>query len=240
MEQKFPLLNIRALTRTGSNHTPHLLDFGSPAHGGKNSHFSFELSWLKQDGFAYMVTNEWCSVTNAPTPIESWQKKIRHLTKFLRGWAWNASGEYKKEKERLLNIIDRIDIKAESVLLSKSERKEKKEVDERLVSLRRSEESKWAQCVKVKYIQEGGDNTKYFHLIANGKHRKKKIFQLEQDKGTIIGEENLKVFISEYYKGLFGAPNTNHFNLMEDRIEDIPQLSSEEKELLSADFTELE
>jgi hypothetical protein len=27
---------------------------------------------------------------------------------------------------------------------------------------------------------------------------------------------------------------------LEDRIEDIPQLSSEEKELLSADFTELE
>jgi hypothetical protein len=92
----------------------------------------------------------------------------------------------------------------------------------------------------VKYIQEGGDNTKYFHLIANGKHRKKKIFQLEQDEGTIIGEENLKVFISEYYKGLFGAPPQNHFTLLEDRIDDIPQLSSDEKNLLSADFTEIE
>jgi hypothetical protein len=66
------------------------------------------------------------------------------------------------------------------------------------------------------------------------------IFQLEQDEGTIIGEENLKVFISEYYKGLFGAPNTNHFDLVENRTEDIPQLSREEKELLSADFTKLE
>jgi hypothetical protein len=74
--------------------------------------------------------------------------------------------------------------------------------NERFLSLRRDEESKWAQRAKVKYIQEGGDNTKYFHLIANGKHRKKKIFQLEQDEGMIIGEENLKVFISEYYKGL--------------------------------------
>jgi hypothetical protein len=35
---------------------------------------------------------------------------------------------------------------------------------------------------------------------------RKKIFQLEQDEGTTVGEENLKVFISEYYKGLFGAP----------------------------------
>jgi hypothetical protein len=118
----------------------------------------------------------------------------------------------------------------------------KKESDECLASLRRDEESKWAQRAKVKHIQEDGDNTKYFHLIANGKHRKNFFFQLEQDEGTIIGEENLKVFISEYYKGLFGDPPPlpNHFTLLEDRIEDIPQLSPEEKNVLSADFTEIE
>jgi hypothetical protein len=37
------------------------------------------------------------------------------------------------------------------------------------------EETKWAQCAKVKHIQEGGNNIKYFHLIADGKHRKKKL-----------------------------------------------------------------
>jgi hypothetical protein len=36
---------------------------------------------------------------------------------------------------------------------------------------------------KVKHIQEGGNDTKYFHLVANGKHRRKKIFQLDQDEG---------------------------------------------------------
>jgi endonuclease/exonuclease/phosphatase family metal-dependent hydrolase len=35
VEQKFPLLSVHALTRSGSDHTPLLLDFGSPAHGGK-------------------------------------------------------------------------------------------------------------------------------------------------------------------------------------------------------------
>jgi hypothetical protein len=96
MEQKFPLLSVRALTRTGSDHTPLLLDFGSPAHRGKSPTFCFELSWLRQDGFIDMVKNEWCSVHNEPTRIESWQKKIRHLRQFLRGWARNISGEYKK------------------------------------------------------------------------------------------------------------------------------------------------
>jgi hypothetical protein len=98
MEQKFPLLNVRALSRTGSDHTPLLLDFGSPAHGGKSSHFSFELSWLKQEGFIDMVTNEWCSVTNDPTPIESWQKKIRHLRKFLQDGPGMQVGIIKKKR----------------------------------------------------------------------------------------------------------------------------------------------
>jgi hypothetical protein len=41
-------------------------------------------------------------------------------------------------------------------------------------------------------------------LIANGKHRKNKIFQLEQDGGTIVGEDNLKLYIIEYYRNYLG------------------------------------
>jgi hypothetical protein len=146
----------------------------SPAHGGKNTSFSFELSWLRQEGFIDMVKNEWRSIHNEPRPIETWQKKIWHMRQFLCGWARNSSRNYKKEKMRLLDIIDSLDIKAETVPLSESERTCKKEANECLLSLRRDKESKWVQRAKVKYIQEGGDNTKYFHLIANGKHRKKK------------------------------------------------------------------
>jgi hypothetical protein len=36
------------------------------------------------------------------------------------------------------------------------------------------------------------------------------------------------------------VPPQNSFTLLEDRIEDIPQLSPEEKNVLSADFTEIE
>jgi mannosylglycoprotein endo-beta-mannosidase len=77
-------------------------------------------------------------------------------------------------------------------------------------------------------------------LIANGKHRKKKIFQLEQEEGTIVGDDNLKVYITEYYKKLFGPPEVNHVQMIENRIDDITQLSEEENVLLTANFTEEE
>jgi hypothetical protein len=75
-----------------------------------------------------------------------------------------------------LTIIDELDIKAETVPLNTSESGRLREANEKLSKLRREEESKWAQRAKVKYVQEGGNNSKYFHLIANGKHRRKKKF----------------------------------------------------------------
>ena len=183
-----------------------------------------------------MVAAEWAAYVKGDTPIDVWQNKFRHLRRYLRGWARNQSGKYKQEKEKWQRIIDELDVKAETVPLSMSERETLKVANDRMCGLRRDEETKWAQRAKVKYIQEGGNNTKYFHLIANGKHRKKRIFQLEQDEGTIVGQENLKLYISEYYKQLFGDSDPSTFSLEEQMIHDIPQLSQEENDILTADF----
>ena len=115
-----------------------------------------------------------------------------------------------------------------------------REGSDSLSKLRQEEESKWTQRAKVKHIQEGGNDTKYFHQIANGKYRKKKIFQLEQEEGTIIGHENLKLYITEYYKKFFGASAPSTVVLDEDINLDIPHLSVEENEILTANFTEKE
>jgi hypothetical protein len=45
-ENKFPMVSVRALTRTGSDHTPLFIDSGEQAHLGNKTHFSFELSWI--------------------------------------------------------------------------------------------------------------------------------------------------------------------------------------------------
>jgi hypothetical protein len=175
-EQKFPLVSVRALSRSGLDHTPLLIDSGNYVHRGNIARFSFELYWLRQDGFFEMVAAEWRGVMTGSTPILRWQNKIRHLRRFLKGWAKNQSGKYKKEKERLLSIIDDLDIKAKSTPLSTYEKKTLRDATDNLNKLRCDEETKWAQRAKVKHVQEGGNNNKYFHLIANGKHRKKKYF----------------------------------------------------------------
>jgi hypothetical protein len=76
-----------------------------------------------------------------------------------------------KENNKFLKIIDELDIKSKTVPLDVVESASIKEADERLAKLRIDEESKWAQHSKVKHVQQGGNNTKYFHLVANGKCR---------------------------------------------------------------------
>jgi hypothetical protein len=83
-------------------------------------------------------------------------------------------------------------------------------------------------------------NTKYFQLLANGKHRKIRILQLQDEDKIIEGDEALKKYITTYYKGLFGSPSENNFRLDESIKVDIPQVTERENKILIQPFTEEE
>ena len=55
-----------------------------------------------------------------------------------------------------------------------------------------------------------------------------------------MGDVELKVYITNYYKGLFKPPNTNNFSLVEELKQDIAQVMEEENNLLTVPFTEME
>jgi hypothetical protein len=184
-EEKFPLSTVRALTREIFDHTPLLLNTGDPTNAHTHHTFKFELGWLLRDGFIDMIRDLWSSTTYGQTPMERWQRKIRRVQQYLRGWMKNVSVQYKKEKKEILNTLDSLDKKAESCPLESDEWDYKQYLNNRLAELLKEEEIKWYQRAKVKELLEGDSNTKYFQLIANGKHRKTRIFQLQHDERVI-------------------------------------------------------
>jgi hypothetical protein len=111
--------------------------------------------------------------------MENWQAKIRKLRQHLRGWAKNVSGAYKKEKKGILNSLDVLDKKAEVFVLLAQELDLKQYLQSRLAELLREEEVKWYQRAKTKGLLQGDANTRYFHLVASGKHRKSRIYHLK-------------------------------------------------------------
>ena len=78
-----------------------------------------------------------------------------------------------------MNKLDELGKKAETTPLDGNELNLKHALNNRLAELLREEEVKWYQRAKVKDLLEGDANTKYFQLVASGKHRKTHIFQLE-------------------------------------------------------------
>ena len=114
--------------------------------------FKFELGWLLRDGFMEMVKNVWESENHGSTPMEHWQAKIRRLRQHLRGWAMNTSGVLKKEKKKILDILDSLDKKAETSILSPQEVDQKQYLKNRLAEMLREEEIKWYQRAKVKKL----------------------------------------------------------------------------------------
>jgi hypothetical protein len=51
----------------------------------------------------------------------------------------------------------------------------------------------------------------------------KLIHSLVQEEDVIEGHEQLKSYITSYYKGLFGAPEESDTSMDESRITDIPK-----------------
>ena len=115
-----------------------------------------------------------------------------------------------------------LDKKAETQTLHQWEVDLKQTPKSRLIQILREEEIKWYQRGKTTKLLFGDMKTKYFQLIANGKHRKTRIFQLEDDGKIIKGDEQLKKYITDYYRGLFGPSDISPLTMDESRREDIP------------------
>ena len=178
-ENKFPMVSVRVLPRIEalSDHAPILITNGSPRIHCKRP-FKFELGWLHREGFSDMVRAIWERPVAGSSPIQRWNNKLRALRRHLSGWARHMAGLLKKEKIRLSSIIDDLEAIAEVRPLTTQEIESKSQSNATLAGLLREEELKWYQRSKAQFFLEGNSNTRYFHSVANGIHRKKLIIIL--------------------------------------------------------------
>jgi hypothetical protein len=111
-ELKYPRVMIQALTREILGHSPILIDSGQPPKQNKANMFKFELSYLLKEDFYELVTEVWHKENRGSSSLEKWQNKIRHLRRYLRAWAKNLNGTYKKERQDLITRLEQLDKKS--------------------------------------------------------------------------------------------------------------------------------
>ena len=125
-----------------------------------------------------------------------------------------------------------LDTAAETRVLTDVEHIELETSCENPTKLLREQEISYYQHSKVSDVLLGDNNTRYFQMVANVKHRKERIFCLDNENNKIEGQENLKKYITQFYKELFGPPEENSFSPDKNRINDVPQVGLDENEFL--------
>ena len=137
------------------------------------------------------------------------------LRKHLRGWARHQHGDYKIQKLNLQETVTSLDTLAEARVLTDDERTQLEVARDGSIKLLR-EELKFYQRAKVTDVLLGDSSMRYFQMVASGKHRKKLIFSLDNEGVKVEGQNNLKSYITQFYKHLFGPSVNNNFSFDED------------------------
>jgi hypothetical protein len=152
----------------------------------------------------------------------------------LKGWNINVEGRYSKLKKDLMYKIDILDKRSEVMGISDYEILENFEMEWNLKNMMAEEGCKRKQIVRDRFINEGDENTRYFHLMVKGRKRRVKILSL-LNEGVIVDDvKEINQVATSFYRELFGPSSSSNINM-----KNLPmkQLSDEDQSLLTAPFS---
>jgi exonuclease III len=229
---QFKNVVVTGLDRTLSDHVPLCLKTDSNVSPKRD--FRYELCWKFRPDFKDFVCKSWSLPVRSRSNIDIWKEKIKRLKKSLKGWNSNVEGKYSKLKKELSQKIDLIDKKSERFGISHEERLEKLDLEWNLKNLMMEDCCKKKQMAREKFINDGDENSKYFHLIAKGKKRRIRILSLVHEENDIKNDVNINKVATDFYKDLFGPSPVSSINMSNFHMD---MLNDEDRIRLTAPFT---
>jgi hypothetical protein len=180
------------------------------------------------------VIDNWSLPVRANHSIDVWKLKIKRLKQMLKGWNINVEGHYKKLKTELMSKIDSLDKTSEVSGLSESDRMEKLGFEMNLRKLVDEESMRLKQRARDKFMLDGDENSKYFHLLAKCKRRKLKIMTLSHEDKVAQDEIEINQLATSFYKSLFGPSQETSISL---NNLDMKRLDDVNRDLLISPFS---
>lgn len=205
--------NVIHLPRTKSDHCPIKICLHSRFSSAPHLRpFRFEAMWLKSDKFKDFVAQQWGNFVGS-----AWEKSLA-LVQPLKHWNIHVFGHLRQTKARLLARLAGIQRS-----LSRGPNRFLSNLEVTLVEefnlLLEQEALFWQQKSRVKWLQEGDRNTKFFHLTTIIRRRRNKIERLKDENDVWVEEsEAIKSVVVKYFSDLFKSRQCLQGNV------DIPQL----------------
>lgn len=194
---------LRSLSSDSSDHAPLLLQLRTQPWA--KPRFRFEAFWVRLDGFLDVVTEAWA---HAPVNVDACRAldyKLRSTAKALRSWSMKNVGSVRLQLFMARELIAQLDAAQDSRLLTDEEwalRADLKRQSLGLASLARTTARNRA---RIRYLEEGDANTKFFHLQACHRSRKNYIPLLQHEGNWFSAEEAKADLIFDYYNGILGT-----------------------------------
>ena len=184
--------------------------------------FRFESFWVRLDGFEEAVKQAWdCHLPGADA-CRVLDHKLRKTAKALQSWSIKNIGSVRSQLFMARELIAQFDTAQEHRLLSDDEqtlRKQLKLISLGLASLARTIAR---QRSRLRFLEEGDANTKFFHLQACHRNRKNHIPSISHNGVWFSSDEAKSEVIYGYFNGILGTPfQRQHTIELEDLL---PQL----------------
>lgn len=211
-EEIYPISDPFPLSSSISDHCPLLLTCSSVRP--KARCFRFENFWVKLPGFMDVVKAAWKEEVSANDPMVILQR----MAKALRSWGQRKQSFMIFQFQIANELILRFDSSQEHRPLSEEERRLKAFLKGKCLALASLERVRLCQRAKVRDLQEGDANTKYFHIKANGHRRKHQIPFLRNGQRTVSALEDKLELVRDFCSGLMGTPARLEASLKLDQL----------------------
>jgi hypothetical protein len=230
----FPISNLMALSSNISDHCPLLLSCSS--NRPRSYKFRFEHFWTKLPGFLEVVKEAWDKEVPHQDPLCAFDAKLKQTAKELRKW-----GQSMQSKNSLLfqvanEVILRFDEAMETRQLSSDERKLRSFLKGRCLALASLERVRLRQRARIRDLQEGDANSKYFHLKANSRRRKNLVPVLSSGHRVASTIEDKLELARDHFQNIMGSVTNRSHLLNLDQL-NLRHLSADDAMALEAPFS---
>ncbi|CAJ2669980.1 unnamed protein product [Trifolium pratense] len=210
----FPDVRLSNLLASHSDHSPILLQCSPTITVRFNGSFRFENKWLKEPDLEETVIDGWGANDNVAIV-----DRVARCANKLQRWGKRKRVKFKQEIEECVREMEALRDNQGEVESGRFQ-----ECSNKHATLLVQEEGYWKQRAKMHWLQEGDLNTRFFHMSASARSKKKKITNLmddaaQADLAGILGVRH--VLGTGIYLGLpsmVGRSKKAIFSYIKDRI----------------------
>jgi len=165
---RYQNLKVKCRARMLSDHFSLILYTSEPRWGP--SPFRTLDGWLDEPQFMAIFKKEWIQLAHLPL-----DQKLKAMKKPLRKWNREVFGHIDNKLLGLQTAIAQLEAKQQLQPLQETDVQRSKALQSQLWLWLARKERFWKQMSRCKILKEGDRNTRYFHLIASIRRKKKMI-----------------------------------------------------------------